>query len=58
MDLKKLTEIEDEIKREIDSWSSAKQAIGYRYLFNIGIRIHDVDRIIKEGMEKEEPRFP
>ena len=53
MDIEKLKQAEDEILRIVDKWPKWKQAIAYRYLYNLEIRISDVDRIIQEGLGKE-----
>ncbi len=53
MDLEKLKQAEDEILGILDKWPKWKQAIAYRYLYNLEIRISDVDRIIQEGLGKE-----
>jgi hypothetical protein len=46
-----LKQAEDEVRRILDKWPKWKQAIAYRYLYNLEIRISDVDRIIQEGLE-------
>ena len=53
MDLEKLKQAEDEILGVLDKWPKWKQAIAYRYLYNLEIRISDVDKIIQEGLVKE-----
>ncbi len=53
MDLQKLKQAEDEILGIVDKWPKWKQAIAYRYLYNLEIRISEVDRIIQEGLGKE-----
>jgi len=53
VDLAKLKQPEDEILGILGIWPKWKQAIAYRYLYNLGIRISDVDRIIQEGLGKE-----
>jgi hypothetical protein len=49
LDLEKLKLAEDEIRGILDKWPKWKQAIAYRYLYNLDIRVADVDRIIREG---------
>ena len=51
--LVKLQQAEDEILAILDEWPKWKQAITYRYLYNLEIRISDVGRIIQEGLGKE-----
>jgi len=53
VDIAKLKQAEDEILGTLDQWPKWKQAIAYRYLYNLEIRISDVDRIIQEGLGKE-----
>ena len=53
MDLAKLKQAEDEILGIVGQWPKWKQAIAYRYLYNLEIRISDVDRIIQEVLGKE-----
>ncbi len=53
MDLAKLKQAEDEILGILVKWPKWKQAIAYRYLYNLEIRISDVDRIIQGGLGKE-----
>ena len=53
MDLAKLKQAEDEILGIVDKWPKWKQAIAYRYLYNLEIRISDVDRIIQEELGKK-----
>ncbi len=53
MDLAKLKQTEDEILGILGKWPKWKQAIAYRYLYNLEIRISDADRIIQEGLGKE-----
>ncbi len=53
VDLAKLKQAEDEILGIVGEWPKWKQAIAYRYLYNLEIRISDVDRIIQEGLGKE-----
>ncbi len=53
VDLAKLKQAEDEILGILDQWPKWKQAIAYRYLYNLEIRISDADRIIQEGLGKE-----
>jgi len=53
VDLAKLKQAEDEILGIVGKWPKWKQAIAYRYLYNLEIRISDVDRIIQEGLGKE-----
>ncbi len=53
MDLEELKKAEDEILGILDKWSKWKQAIAYRYLYNLEIRISDVDRIIREGLREK-----
>jgi hypothetical protein len=50
VDLAKLKQAEDEILGIVGQWPKWKQAITYRYLYNLEIRISDVDRIIQEGL--------
>jgi hypothetical protein len=56
VDLEMLKQAEDEVRGILDKWPKWKQAIGYRYLYNLEIRISDVDRIIREGLEKQHDR--
>ncbi len=56
--LKRIKEVEDEILKSMESWPHWKRAIAYRYLFNLGIRIHDVDRIVDLGLKDEENKPP
>ncbi len=53
LDLEKLKLAEDEIRGILDKWPRWKQAIAYRYLYNLDIRVSDVDRIIREGSGEE-----
>jgi len=53
VDLAKLKQAEDEILGIVDKWPKWTQAIAYRYLYNLEIRISDVDRIIQDGLGKE-----
>ncbi len=53
MDLEKLKLAEDEIRGILDKWPRWKQAIAYRYLYNLDIRVADVDRIIRERSREE-----
>ncbi len=53
MDLAKLKQAEDEILGFLGQWPKWKQALAYRYLYSLEIRIADVDRIIQEGLGKE-----
>ncbi len=53
LDLEKLKLAEDEIRGILDKWPRWKQAIAYRYLYNLDIRVSDVDRIIREGSREE-----
>ncbi len=53
VDLEKLKQAEDEILGIVDKWPKWKQAIAYRYLYNLEIRISDVDRIIREGLREK-----
>ena len=48
MDLQELKQVEDEVRMVLAKWPKSKQAIAYRYLYNLGIRIADVDRIVQE----------
>jgi len=51
VDLEELKQAEDEVRWILAKWPIWKQAIAYRYLYNLEIRISDVDRIIREGLE-------
>ncbi len=53
VDLEMLKEAEDEVRWILDKWPKWKQAIAYRYLYNLEIRISDVDRIIREGLREK-----
>ena len=53
LDLEKLKLAEDEVRGILDKWPRWKQAIAYRYLYNLDIRVSDVDRIIREGSREE-----
>ncbi len=53
VDLAKLKQAEDEILGIVGKWPKWKQAIAYRYLYNLEIRISDVNRIIQGGLGKE-----
>jgi len=53
VELAKLKQAEDEILGILGKWPKWKQAIAYRYLYNLEIRISDVARIIQEGVAKE-----
>ncbi len=52
VNLEKLKQEEDEIREILDKWPKWKQAIAYRYLYNLEIRISGVDRIIREGLRE------
>lgn len=52
-DLDILKKLEDEVQNTLNSWPLIKHAIAYRYLFNLGIRIHDINRLISEGLKDE-----
>ena len=56
--LKRIKEVEDEVLKATNGWPHWKRAIAYRYLFNLGIRINDVDRIISLGLKDEENKPP
>ncbi len=53
VDLEMLKQAEDDVHGIINKWPNWKQAIAYRYLYNLGIRISDVDRIIREGLREK-----
>jgi hypothetical protein len=53
VDLEMLKQAEDEVRVILDKWPKWKQAIAYRYLYNLEIRISDVDRIIREGLREK-----
>ncbi len=53
VDLVKLKQAEDEILGILGQWPKWKQALAYRYLYNLEIRSSDVDRIIQGGLGKE-----
>ncbi len=53
VDLEMLKQAEDEVRGILDKWPKWKQAIAYRYLYNLEIRISDVDRIIREGLREK-----
>ncbi len=53
VDLEMLKQAEDEVRGILDKWPTWKQAIAYRYLYNLELRISDVDRIIREGLEEK-----
>ncbi len=53
MDLEELKQAEDEVRWILAKWPIWKQAIAYRYLYNLEIRISDVDRIIREGLREK-----
>jgi len=53
VDQEKLTRAEDEVMRVIGAWPKWTQAVAYRYLYNLGIRLVDVDRIIREGFKAD-----
>ncbi len=48
-----LKQAEDEVRGILDKWPKWKQAIAYRCLYNLEIRISDVDRIIREGLREK-----
>ena len=56
MDLEEFKQAEDEVRGILDKWPKWKQAIAYRYLYNLEIRISDVDRIIREGLKEKRDR--
>lgn len=58
-DLDRIKEVEDEVLKSMGSWPLWKRAVAYRYLFNLGIRICDIDRLIKLGLqdEKDKPKI-
>ncbi len=56
--LKRIKEVEDEILKSMENWPHWKRAVAYRYLFNLGIRIEDVDRLIVLGLRDEENKPP
>ncbi len=47
LDLEKLKIAEDEVRGILDKWPRWKQAIAYRYLYNLDIRLSEVDRFIR-----------
>ena len=51
---KRLKEIEDEILSVVGAWSPWKRAVTYRYLYNLGLRVNDIDRVIRLGLKEEE----
>ncbi len=53
LDLEKLKMAEGEVRGILDKWPRWKQAIAYRYLYNLDIRVADVDRIIRERSREE-----
>ncbi len=53
VDLEELKQAEDEVRGILDKWPTWKQAIAYRYLYNMEIRISGVDRIIREGLREK-----
>ncbi|MCZ6622766.1 MAG: hypothetical protein O7B35_00805 [Deltaproteobacteria bacterium] len=53
MDIVELKQAEDEIRGILDKWPKWKQAIAYRYLYNLEIRLSNVDRIIREGLREK-----
>ena len=53
MDLEELKQAEDEILGTLNKWPKWKKAIAYRYLYNLEIRISNVDRIIREGLREK-----
>ncbi len=53
VDLEMLKQAEDDVHGIINKWPNWKQAIAYRYLYNLEIRISDVDRIIREGLREK-----
>jgi len=53
LDIEELKQAEDEIRGILDEWPKWKQAIAYRCLYNLEIRISDVDRIIREGLREK-----
>ena len=56
VDVEELKQAEDEVRGILDKWPIWKQAIAYRYLYNLELRISDVDRIIREGLREKRDR--
>jgi len=53
LDLAKLKQAEDEIVKVVDGWPKWTQAVAYLYLYNLGIRVADVGKIIQDGLKAE-----
>ena len=53
VELEMLKQAEDDVRGIINKWPNWKQAIAYLYLYNLGIRISDVDRIIRERLREK-----
>jgi len=53
VDLAKLKQAENEVIKVVDAWPKWTQAVAYRYLNGLGIRLDDVDRIIREGLKSD-----
>jgi len=54
--LQRIKEVEDEILKSMESWPHWKRAVAYRYLYNLGIRVDDIDRVINIGLKEEVER--
>ena len=54
MDLVKLKRAEDEVIRIVDAWPQWTRAVAYRYLYNLGIRLDAVDKIIQDSLKEKD----
>lgn len=52
-DLEREKHWEEQILRIIEPWPKGQKAKAYRYLFNLGFRVHDVDRMVRESLKEE-----
>lgn len=51
MDLESLKKVEDEIHKLVDSLPAYQQAILYKYLHSLGLRISQIEQDIRQGLK-------
>lgn len=52
----RIKQVEDEVVKVVEAWPDWKKAIAYRYIYNLGIRVGDIDRLVRAGLREEEDR--
>ncbi len=58
MDIPRLKQHEDEVLSVLERWPAVKRAIAYKWLYSLGLRVGDVERVIREELLKEARRDP